>query len=118
VPAPGTEPLQRWSMALRAAGRASTTIAAYLERVSRLAKWADRNGLGRWTLTGEHLISFSGSQSWARETRRGIRNAICGFYRWAHGLGLVSVDPSVALPRVSASTNSRRPASETAVHTA
>lgn len=110
-----TNALAQWVTALRAAGRAETTIGSYIERVALLAKWAARQGHEPWSIAGDDLIEFSGSRRWAPETRRGIRNAITGFYGWAYGTGRIDLDPSLALPRVVAGVNSRRPAAESAV---
>ena len=115
LPSVWTDALAQWVTALRAAGRSETTIGSYLERVALLAKWAARSGQGPWSLSGDNLIEFSGSQRWATETRRGSRNAITGFYAWGHGTGRIPHDPSAALPRVVASINSRRPAPDSAI---
>lgn len=99
-----------WSIALRAAGRASSTIRAYQDRLGQLSKWATRRLLGPWHITHEELLSFLGSDGWAHETRRGMRNAIVSFYRWAFGSKRLPANIAEAIPPIRPSGNSRRPA--------
>lgn len=110
--------ISRWATALRAAGRAPTTIAAYQERIGQLAKWSTRQSFGPWQLTNDRLIDFLGTERWATETRRGMRNAIVSFYRWAHGSERIPTNPALAIPPVRPSGNSRRPAPLSAIQSA
>ena len=67
---------------------------------------------GPWAVTGDDLLAWAGSQTWARETRRSMRASVRGFYGWAFATGLVSADPSLALPVVAPSAPRPRPAPE------
>jgi integrase/recombinase XerC len=96
--------------ALRAAGRPDTTIGLRDYQLRRLA--AAVAPCGPWEVTGAQLVDWVGGQEWARETRRSYRSAMRGFYRWAHGAGLVLVDPALALPSVDTRPPQPRPAPE------
>src|SRR5690606_8966067 len=109
------EPVQAWSAALRAAGRAETTIRTRTEHVGWLAR--DLGG-EPWALTTDDLLGWAGSKGWARETLRGVRNSVRSFYGWAHGAGRISVDPSKAWPVVRAGEPRPRPASDEALQQA
>lgn len=50
--------------------------------------------------------------AWAPETRRSARAALRGFYRWAHGMALVTVDPALGLPTVRVPAGVPRPTPE------
>jgi integrase len=104
-----------WSVALRAAGRAETTIATrrdHLERTGRAL------GGGPWTVSGVELVTYVGSQTWARETRRSVRASLRGFYGWGAAGGWVDSDPSLELPAVRPSAPRPRPAPEAAYRAA
>jgi len=87
-----------WLIALRAAGRPETTLALREYQLRRLA--AAVAPAAPWEVTGAMLVAWVGGQAWQRNTLRSFRAAARGFYRWAHGMGLVEVDPALALPSV------------------
>lgn len=70
--------------------------------------------LGPWEVSGALLVSWVGSQDWSPETLRSMRSALRGFYRWAHGAGLVETDPALALPSVTPASPNPRPTPEDA----
>lgn len=96
-----------WSRVLRAAGRSEQSIALRRHQLGRLA--AAMRPRGPWSVTTDDLIGWLGSQSWARETLRSHRAMARGFYRWAHGAGLVAVDPAAGLPAVRPAPPMPRP---------
>lgn len=107
--------LESWGIALRAAGRKRGTIATRLEHL----RWcAGAMRCGPWEVTTADLITWTGGQAWARETRRGVRASLRGFYAWAVDAGHVERSPAAVLPPVKASEPSPRPADDTALHAA
>ncbi len=101
--------VEAWTHALRAAGRAETTIKTRADHVARLGRSI---GCGPWEVTGDALVTWAGTRSWARETRRSVRSSVRGFYSWAHKAGLVEADPSLSLPHVTPGAPRPRPAPE------
>lgn len=101
--------LAGWTVALRAAGRAETTIATRTDHIRRLARSIGR---GPWEVDGAALLAWAAGQSWARETRRSVRASLRGFYGWALRSGRVQTDPSLDLPTVKPAAPKPRPAPE------
>lgn len=93
-----TDEVDAWAVALRAAGRARTTIGTRTDHVLRLGRAME---CGPWDVTGVMLVEWAGGQSWARETRRSVRASVRAFYRWGVATGRTSVDPSESLPHVT-----------------
>jgi integrase/recombinase XerC len=100
-----------WLAVLRAAGRRKATVNLREYQVRRLARAMP---CGPWEVAGGQLVEWIGSQGWDVETLRSHRAALRGFYRWAHGQGLVLVDPALALPSVKPADPNPRPAPEDA----
>lgn len=96
-----------WTVFLRAAGRAETTIETRISHIGHLGR-AMR--CGPWEVTGADLLAWTGGQTWARETRRSVRASVRGFYRWGMEAGLISEDPSTVLPAVTPGAPRPRPA--------
>lgn len=101
--------VQDWSVWLRAAGRAETTIATRVDHVRRLSRAVP---CGPWAVDGPMLLSWAGGQSWARETRRSVRTSVRGFYGWAVRAGHVEGNPADVLPAVTPGPARPRPAPE------
>lgn len=101
--------VEAWSMALRAAGRAETTIATRADHVKRCGRSI---GCQPWEVTGDLLVTWVGTRTWARETRRSVRSSLRSFYAWAFRQGYVSVDPSLSLPNITPGPPRPRPAPE------
>lgn len=112
------EPIDGWSTAQRAAGRSSTTIAARRDLLAQLSR---ETAGGPWELTTTDLVEWMGLEvwdvelgrlrpRWSVERRRSVRTTLVGFYRWAHGCGLVDEDPAAALPKVRPADGVPRPA--------
>src|SRR6185437_1425232 len=106
------EAIAAWLIVLRAAGRPRTTIGLRSYQLRRLA--AAMAPCGPWEVAGWELREWIGSQGWQSETLRSYRAAVRGFYRWAHGEGLVLVDPALVLPSVKPADPNPRPAPEDA----
>lgn len=85
-----------WTLWLRAVGRASTTIKTRVEHIRWLAR--DTTADDPWALTTSDLVAWLGSHDWARETRRGVRASLRGFWRWGILDGRTDVDPTAVLP--------------------
>ena len=107
-----------WSTAQRAAGRASSTIAARRDILAQLSR---ETSAGPWEVTTTALREWMGLQvwdtdldrlrdRWSIERRRMVRTTLVGFYRWAHGAGLVDVDPAMRLEPVRPTEGRPRPA--------
>lgn len=84
--------LAAWTLALRAAGRPETTIRTRHEHVRLLSVWAGERG--PWSLTTDDLVTWMGGRTWARETRRGVRSSLRGFYSWAVLTGRTTTSPA------------------------
>lgn len=107
------ELLALYAVAQVAAGRAAGTVRLHRHYLSALAlahghRWPCR-------VTTTHLVAFLGVEHWAPETRKSARAAVRGFYRWAHGTGVLPDDPAEALPSVRVPPGVPRPAPETVV---
>jgi integrase/recombinase XerC len=110
--------IEGWSTALRAAGRAGSTIASRRQVLAQLSR--EVTG-GPGDVTTAALLEWMGLEvwdvelgrlrpRWSVERRRAVRAALAGFYRWAHGTGRVEVDPALGLPAVRPSDGLPRPA--------
>lgn len=114
MPHPWRVEVNAWVAALRAAGRPDTTIKTRTEHVRWLATWA--NPRGPWDLDVEDLIIWMSGRAWARETRRGVRSSLRGFYRWGAGArgvldiadGLPTVRPAQPRPHPTPERDYRR----------
>lgn len=74
------EPISDWVAALRAAGRAETTIRTRTEHLRWLAR--DLPATEPWDITLDDLNRWCGTHAWARETRRSVRASLRSFYGW------------------------------------
>lgn len=100
--------LTAYQIALQAAGRSAGTIRLhhhYLNQIRHLAP-------SPWQITTPMLREVMASKDWAPETRRSARATYRGFYRWAHGDGLIDHDPAAALPAIRVPAGIPRPAPE------
>ncbi|MFT4188549.1 MAG: tyrosine-type recombinase/integrase [Aeromicrobium sp.] len=73
-------------------------------------------GLGGspWAVETTDLVRWFAAQSWATETRRGYRNSLKSFYKWALLAGHAASDPVEALPAVKAAKPHPRPVTDEA----
>jgi integrase len=100
--------LEAWAGAMRRARLSPETIKLRLYDVDRLRRWAAPRG--PWELTEDDLADYMADHRWARETARGARSSLRGFYRWAHGVGRIAEDPAAGLARIAPETPHSRPA--------
>lgn len=100
--------LDLYAQAQRAAGRSRGTINLHRHYLRNLAELVRLPG----SATTAQLVSFLAVDHWAPETRKSARAAVCGFYRWAHGSGLVEEDPAAGLPAVRVPAGRPRPTPE------
>jgi len=101
-------PIDGWCTAQRAAGLATTTIRARRDLLAQLS----REVAGApWDVSERELVEWMGLEvwdtdlsrlrsRWSLERRRFVRTTLQGFYRWAHGAGVVDVNVAAGLPRV------------------
>lgn len=123
--APWASPLpQEWDQAMdeylrtrRRAGQPASSLSAYQTHLGHLGR---RVGVGPWELTEDQLAEYVDAQRWGNETRRGRRQTILNFYRWAQAKGYVQVSPvtEYSLPKVKTEKRKPRPAPDAAYHTA
>lgn len=113
-----SEWIEGWLTALRAAGRAASTVAARRQVLAQLSREVTA-GPGEVTTTA--LEEWMGLEvwdtdlgrlraRWSVERRRAVRATLAGFYRWAHGSGRIEQDPALGLPKVRAADGVPRPA--------
>lgn len=110
------EAISAWLLALRAAGRPTSTLRLREYQLRRVA--AALAPAGPFEITGGQLVAWVGAQDWSAETRRSWRSALRGFYGWAHGAGLIETDPALALPAVKPTEPRPRPTPEEAYRVA
>ncbi|WP_296195983.1 tyrosine-type recombinase/integrase [uncultured Microbacterium sp.] len=110
VPAQWAEALGAWRRWMIGAGLATTTVESrygQLETFARAHASADP-----FTLTPDDVFDWMAGHTWARETRRGKRQTLRHFYRWAHATGRADTDPTESMPRVRAGDVAARPATD------
>lgn len=106
----------KWHQALgdfgtaqRSANRSPGTIRTYRHYLEQLAEHVPR---GPTAVRRIHLEQLLGRPAYGPEARKSARSAVCSFFRWAHGHGLVDQDPSIGLPPVRVPVKAPRPAPE------
>lgn len=100
--------LADYEIAMQSAGRSPGTIRLHRHYLARLrAQYADP-----WRVTTRDLRGMLSDPSWAPETRKSARSVFRGFYRWAHGDGLLEQDPAVGLESIRVPGGVPRPAPE------
>ncbi len=93
---------------MRAAARSEGTIRLHRHYLAQL-----REGhASPWRVTTAQLRELLARPSWGPETRKSARTVFRGFYRWAHGEGLVDEDPALGLLAVRVPAGVPRPAPE------
>ena len=113
-----SEWIEEWSTALRAAGRASSTLVSRRQVLSQLSREVTGEP---GDVTTAQLLEWMGLEvwdadlgrlrpRWSVERRRAVRSALAGFYRWAYGAGRVQIDPTLELPAVRPTDGVPRPA--------
>lgn len=100
--------LEGYETAQRAAGRATGTVRLHRHYLTGLRT----RHRSPWSITTAQLREALATPTWAPETRKSARAALCGFYRWAHGTGLIDVDPALTLDPVRVPPGRPRPTPE------
>lgn len=91
--------ISEWLGSMVRAGAPSTTVETRRQHLSRCAR---RVGVSDpWAVTGDHLLAYVRSASWASETARGHRTSLRVFYSWAVEAGHVVASPALVLPKVA-----------------
>lgn len=93
---------------LHAANRSTGTIRLHRHYLRHLATTVPRP----WSATTEQLTAALAVPGWSAETRKSARSVVVSFYRWGHGTGRVTPDPSRGLPAISVPQGEPRPAPE------
>lgn len=99
--------ITEWLTTLRAAGQPETTLRTRRQHVAQFA----RNG-GHddpFAVTGDQLVTWFGSHTWAPETRHAHRGSLRSFYAWARHRSFVQIDPALELPKVRRTPPRARP---------
>lgn len=99
---------------MAAAGRSPLTVRLHRHYLRLLAPRARSPR----TVSERLLVELLANPSWSAETRKSARTVYRGFFRWAHGHGLIEDDPSFGLPTVRVPPAVARPAPETVVRAA
>ena len=107
--------IDRYLIHQRAGGAPDTTLGTRRQHLQHLARHI---GAEPWDVTGDMLLDWSGTMTWARETRRGRRATFRSFYGWAHGRAITAINPALDLPRVRAGEPVPRPAPDRVYHEA
>lgn len=113
-PATWAGPVEEFVAALRGAGRAETTVGAYLARLRLLADLA----ADPWTITEQQLAQWLSNPDWSHQTRRNYQVAAAAFYKWGQRRGHVAVSPAAHLPAVRVPRSIPRPAAHDLVREA
>lgn len=90
--------IEAWMTWLQASGASRTTLRLrrwQIEHVSRSYGLANP-----WAATTDQLVRVVAAGNWAPETRKGMRAAVRGFYRWGLITGRIERDPAALLPSV------------------
>lgn len=87
--------LDQYRRALERAQKSQGTIAKRVSDIKRL----QHNHPDLLTVTTKQLEAYIGQKT-AIEYRKALTSSFRGFYRWAHGNGLIEHDPAAALPNI------------------
>lgn len=110
APAAWEPEIRAWERHLRGAGRAESTIrqqGVYLRGFAR-----DNARVAPWEVTTELILDWFSTKRWGRETRRGRRSALRGFYAWAKDTKRIRKDPAKKVPVMKAERGMPRPAAD------
>lgn len=89
-----------------AAGAPATTQRARRDHLMHLARRIEAEPV---EVTGDMLLSYVASQTWANETRRGRRSTFRKFWSWGLSAGRLTIPAADSLPVVKAGAPSPRP---------
>lgn len=100
----------------RAAGLPETTIYTRRQHLEHLARRIGTDD--PWTTTGRQLVEWAGTQTWARETRRGRRTTFRAFWLYGVDGGFTTTNAALSLPRVKPAPPMPHPTPDTVFQTA
>lgn len=107
-PAGWLDAVGEYLTAMRAAGRSPGTVRLHRYKLAQFAEGHP----SPWRVTRRDLTAWLAADHWQPETRKSARTIVRGFYRWAHGMGYLDVDPAFDLPPVSVPLARPRPTPE------
>lgn len=110
VPPQWERPLTAYERYLWAQGTAPSSVRAYLETLRTFAR--ESKHLEPFAVTQDDLYEWMAGKRWARETRRGKKATVRGFYRWAVATERMQADPTEHMPVVRAGDPVARPATD------
>lgn len=96
-----------WLTWLKLGGARKTTIRARRGHVRMIARRSQTSHPRFVTIS--LLVEITSSADWSNDHRKGVRTSLISFYDWATANGIVSENPAVLLPQVSASPPNPRP---------
>ncbi len=108
-----THAVSLYYTAMQAAHRSPGTIRLHSYYLSRLRQQHRRP----WKVTLNDLSAMIAEYP-SGASKKSARTVYRGFYRWAHGSGLIAVDPSLALPPVNVPAGLPRPTPQLVAHRA
>jgi integrase len=86
-----------WTTWLVGCGFPESTLRSRVDHVRRAARALRGDPV---TVHSSDILAWVGVQSWARETRRGVYASLRGFFGFLVRQGVISDDPSAALPSI------------------
>lgn len=98
IPAAWSVAIDQWTIHAREHGAASSTVRTRREHLARCARTIGVTD--PWEVEPELLCRWFDAQPWQRETRRGHRSTLRGFFAWAVTSGYAVRSPALMLPRV------------------
>lgn len=113
VPPSWVGPIDDFRVALIAGGRSIESVKLRVRWVKRFARDLD---VSPWEVGDLAVVTWSGGQAWASDTRRSAHQSIRAFYVWAVGAG--HIDHLPVIPSVRQSAPSPHPADARAVELA
>lgn len=103
-----SDPLAGYFRAMNGANRSPGTIKLHRFYLAKLRD-AHRDP---WSVTLDDLSCMLSNPAWKGDAKKSARTVYRGFYKWAHGTGLIEHDPSLVLPVVSVPSGTPRPTPE------
>lgn len=110
VPSAWEQPLTAYERHLWAKGAAASTVRAHLDQMRSFAR--ENASLSPFEVTVDDIYEWMAGKRWARETRRGRKVTLRGFYEWAVDTERIAANPTDKLPKIKASDPIARPATD------
>lgn len=100
-----TYALTLYFTAMKAADRSAGTIRLHRFYLDKLRQSHSKP----WRVTLPDLSAMLASPNWSGSSKKSARTVYRGFYRWAHGSGLIDSDPALLLPAIHVPAGLPRP---------